>query len=59
VLNILKNYKESNDILKMNVLDYEENTIHPKAKGSRGSSLNNSMVLGLEKYDLHMDQIML
>ena len=34
--------------MKMNVLDYEENMIHPKAKprGSR-SSVDNEMMLGL------------
>lgn len=49
ICNILRNYKESNEIMKMNVLGYQENLIHPR--GSRRSSADNEMVIGLEKYD--------
>lgn len=42
ISNIIKNYGESSEVLKSNVLDYQENAIYPKrANGSRRSSVNN------------------
>ena len=56
ISNIIKNYGESSEVLKSNVLDYQENAIYPKrANGSRRSSVNNEIVVGLEKFDLTSD----
>ena len=57
ISNIIKNYGESSEVLKSNVLDYQENAIYPKrANGSRRSSLNNEMIVGLEKFDVASEQ---
>lgn len=38
--------------MKMNVLEYEENMIHPKRANEKRPSVDNDLVLGLEKYDI-------
>lgn len=40
----------------MNVLDYEENMIHPKRDRERRSSVDNDLVLGLERYDVSHEE---
>ena len=42
-------------MLKTNVLDYQENAIYPKRGGSRKSSVNNEIIVGLERFDLTSD----
>jgi hypothetical protein len=41
ITNILKNYQESSEILKNNVMDYQENIIYPKRNSARRASVNN------------------
>ena len=48
--NILRNYKDSNEVMKANVLGYQENLIQPKQRRSL-SSADNEMILGLSRYD--------
>lgn len=55
ISNIIKNYGESSEVLKINVLDYQENAIYPKRGGSRKSSVNNEIIVGLERFDLTSD----
>lgn len=38
--------------MKMNVLEYEENIIRPKRVNEKRSSVDNELVLGLERYDV-------
>lgn len=53
ISNILHNYNESHDIIKGNVLDYQENAIKPKREDGRRRSAENELIIGLEKYDLN------
>ena len=50
ISNIVQNYAESSDILKINAIDYEENNIY--AKRDYKASVSNEMVIGLEEYDI-------
>jgi hypothetical protein len=47
ILNILRNYEETSDVLKMNVLGYKENIKLPGNQRERRFSVSNEMVLGL------------
>jgi hypothetical protein len=47
ILNILRNYEETSDVLKMNVLGYKENIKLPSNQRERRFSVSNEMVLGL------------
>jgi len=50
ISNILLNYQETNDVLKMNVLEYEDNIKMPK-KGRNSSIIADEAVLGLSIYE--------
>lgn len=57
ILNILHNYQETNQVLKMNVLGYQDNVKLPSKIVSRNSSLSNEVIAGLEKYDRHQSSL--
>ena len=50
ISNILLNYQETNDVLKMNVLEYEDNIKMPR-KNRNSSIIADKAVLGLESYE--------
>lgn len=52
ISNILHNYNESHQIIKGNVMDYQENVIKPKREDGRRRSAENELIIGLEKYDI-------
>lgn len=51
VENILRNYKEADEILKNNVLGYQANALVPRSSPQRRASAENELVIGLEEYD--------
>jgi len=50
ISNILLNYQETGDVLKMNVLEYEDNIKLPN-KNRNSSVIADEAVLGLEAYE--------
>ncbi len=51
VENILINFKDVDQTLKNNVLDYQANALIPKGPPRRRASAENELVIGLEEYD--------
>jgi len=47
IINILKNYQDSNEILKANIMGYQESQINPKRTSNRRGSADNEIIAGL------------
>ena len=52
VSNIVNNYQESEQKLQNNVISYQENRIRPRNDTGQRGSVNNELVIGLEKMEV-------